>query len=79
MAKFKRKVEKPGVRARLHYWLCDRFNVVSLDEFFGYTQQIEEYLKAQNSFNKIVGKRLHLQMKQEKVVEKDNKDRGMFG
>lgn len=82
MAKVKRKIkskEKPGLRVRIHYWFCDRLNIVSLDEFFGYTQQMDEYLKAQNNFNKVVGKHLHLNMTKDKEFEKDNKDRGMFG
>ena len=63
-----------SVRQRMHYWLCDTFNVVSQDYFIEFCENIDRYLHVQNKFNRAVGEKLKL-----KDDDKDGIDRGMFG
>jgi len=63
----KKEVPKIRLRSRIHYWLCDRLNVVSYDEFDTLCDDIQRslmsldrYGKAQNAFNKLIAERLNL-------------------
>lgn len=73
------------LRQRIHYWFCDLFNIVSYDDFYNFCENLDKYFISQNNFNRLVGDRLHLKLKDDdflkenKKVEKDNNDRGMFG
>ena len=88
MAKRRKKKSKLSLRQRIHYWLCDMLNITSNDDFFTFVEQIDLYLKSQNSFNQLVGQRLKLNpisisveksMEKEKEKIKDNAEKGMFG
>ena len=71
---------KLSLRQRIHYWLCDALNIVSADEFNGLIESLDQYFFAQNRFNRLVGERMKLAIKEEHDEEKrkNNLDKGMI-
>jgi len=67
-------VSKPSLRKRIHYWFCDRFGVVPLDDFDDLFHMVDELgvlmfrtnkanntgWKAQHEFNKLVVEKIGL-------------------
>ena len=66
------------LRQRIHYWMCDVFNLVSQDDFISFCEHLDQYLAKQNQFNQLVGNKLKLKRK-DKEIDSGNIDRGMFG
>jgi len=74
MARKKKEVEKIGLRDRFHYWCCDRLGITSIYDFYGFAENVDKYILAQDKFNRLVGEKLHLQIKTDKNEIKRSKE-----
>jgi len=78
-------LSKPSFRMKLHFWLCDLFNLVSFDDFSELVfecskriNDIDNFIKAQTEFDERIAERLHIGKKFDDSIEKDNDDRGVY-
>lgn len=84
----KSDVEQTGLGRRIHFWFCDRLGLMSVhefDQFFAdldecfliidkHVRRVDDFAKAQDRFNRIVGERLHMEMK----MGEESDERGVY-
>lgn len=91
MIKLKKKDSRFTLRQRVHYWFCDRFNIVSYDDFVDLMSlldkkflSIDHFARSQAELDRKMVERLSLQYefdegksKNDKAV-RDSYERGVY-
>jgi hypothetical protein len=91
--KAKKDKLKESLRTRLHFWLCDRFNIVSANDFvifyddvynaFKHVQEkfknVDKFEKSQIDLDRVIADKLKIKMLDDEKKKVECNDRGMFG